>query len=164
MNTDDMDQLLSQLRRNARLPASQLAERLMMSQEAVEKLIAECEAEGIIRGYYPLINEDKCADKKVRAIIEVTVRPERDLGFDRIAGNLAKFNEVTDVTLVSGSYDLQLIVVGDSLQDVAGFVSTKLAPIDGVQSTRTHFVLMKYKEAGFQLEDNEEYDRLKITP
>jgi DNA-binding Lrp family transcriptional regulator len=94
----------------------------------------------------------------------VKVRPERDGGFNNIAKRLSKFPEIVSLYLVSGGYDLQLEVKGDTLQNVAEFVSRKLATIDGVISTATHFLLKKYKESGKILHDEDEYERLKITP
>ena len=161
---ENREKVLGQLQKNARITPEQLSERLMLSVEEVNEIIEKCENENIIRGYYALINEENYHLKRVRALIEVSVRPERDGGFDRIARNIAKFPEVTDVVLISGNYDLQLVVVGDSLNEVATFVAHKLAPLDGIQSTRTHFMLKKYKEAGFQFEDDEDYERLKVTP
>ena len=158
------EKILKLLQKNARLSSTCIAEMLMISEKEVESIIKECEEQNIIRGYYALINEDNLPKQRVRALIEVSVEPERDSGFERIARNISKFSEVTDVLLVSGNFDLQLIVVGDSLNEVANFVSRKLAPLDGIHSTRTHFMLKKYKEAGFQLEKDEEYERLKVTP
>ncbi len=158
------EKILELLQQNARLTASEISDRLNFDVDEIESTIKRCETENIIRGYYTLINEDNYHVKKVRALIEVSVRPERDGGFDRVARNIGKFSEVTDVMLISGNCDLQLIVVGESLNEVANFVAQKLAPLDGVLSTRTHFMLKKYKEAGFQFEDDEDYERLKITP
>ena len=158
------EKVLEQLQKSARLTPEQLSERLAISTDEVVAIIEKCEQENIIRGYYTLINEDNYHLQKVRALIEVSVRPERDGGFDRIARSIAKFSEVTDVMLISGNCDLQLIVVGESLNEVAYFIANKLAPLDGVQSTRTHFMLKKYKEAGFQFDDDEDYERLKVTP
>jgi DNA-binding Lrp family transcriptional regulator len=95
-------------------------------------------------------------------LIEVKVTPSRDGGFDRVARRIAKFPEVTDLCLLSGSYDLQLTVEGDSLQQVANFVAAKLATIDGVISTSTGFQLKKYKESGIIMQSDEEYERLKV--
>ena len=156
--------ILKLLQKDARLSSTSLAEMLAISKEEVDSIIKKYEDQNVIRGYYALINEGNLPKRRVRALIEVSVEPERDRGFDRIARNLSKFSEVSDVLLISGNFDLLLIVVGDTLNEVADFVSRKLAPLDGVQSTRTHFILKKYKEAGFQLEDDEEYERLKITP
>ncbi len=158
------EKILELLRKNARLTALDLSDRLNMDVDEIESIITQCETENIIRGYYTLINEDNYHVKKVRALIEVSIRPERDGGFDRIARNIGRFSEVTDVMLISGNCDLQLIVVGENLNDVANFVAQKLATLDGILSARTHFMLKKYKEAGFQFEDDEDYERLKITP
>ncbi len=164
MKSDNIEKVLGLLQQNARLTSEQLSERLAISVDEVDAIIVECEKTSVIRGYYTLVNEDNFDRQRVRAVIDVAVEPERDGGFDRIARNIAKFSEVTDVLLVSGNFDISLIVVGDSLQDVANFVSSKLAPLRGVRSTRTHFMLKKYKEAGFTFEDDEDYERLKITP
>ena len=158
------EKVLNLLQQDARLSSAAIAEMLAVSEQEVDAIIKKGEDEQIIRGYYALINESNLPKQRVRALIEVSVEPERDKGFDRIARNVSKFPEVSDVLLISGNFDLLLIVVGDSLNEVANFVSTKLAPLEGVQSTRTHFMLKKYKEAGFQLEGDEEYERLKITP
>ena len=158
------EKVLNLLRKNARLSSATIAEMLATSEKEVDLIIKKSEDQHVIRGYYALINEDNLPKQRVRALIEVSVEPERDTGFDHIARNISKFPEVSDVLLISGNFDLLLIVVGDSLNDVANFVSRKLAPLDGIHSTRTHFMLKKYKEAGFPLEDDEEYERLKITP
>ena len=158
------ENILELLQKNARLTTSQLSERLRIPEQEVTTLIKQCENEKIIHGYYALVNERKLGKQRVRALIEISLEPERDSGFDRLAQNLSKFPEVSDVMLVSGNFDLLLTLVGDSLNEVADFISRKLAPMKGVRSTRTHFMLKKYKEAGFQLEEDETYERLKITP
>jgi len=165
MNSADRKlKILDLLQKNARIPQREIADRLQLSEEEVTVLIAEMEADRTILGYHALVNQEALDTTAVRAIIEVQVRPERDGGFDRVARQLAKFDEVTDVTLVSGGYDLRLEVVGESLQEVALFVASKLAPLDGVRATATHFLLKKYKEAGFALHEDEDYERLKVTP
>ena len=161
---EKIEKVISLLQKNARLTVSELSERLMIPEKEITTIIKKCENENIIRGYYALVNERKLEKKRVRALIDISIEPERDSGFDRLAQNLSKFPEVSDLMLVSGNFDLQLIVVGDSLNEVADFVSRKLAPLKGVRSTTTHFMLKKYKEAGFQLEEDENYERLKITP
>lgn len=160
----EREQILALLQQNARLTSTEIADRLALEVEVVEAIIAAAEADRSICGYYTALAEDALSDNRVRAVIEVEVNPERDSGFDSTAKRLAKFPEVTDVLLVSGSYDLQLIVEGENLQDVANFVSSKLAPLQGIRATRTHFMLKKYKEAGFILEDDEDYERLSVTP
>lgn len=161
---NEREKVLALLQKNARLSAVEIAERLAMDAAAVEAIISECEAGRVIRGYYALVSEEAVGRDRVRAIIEVSIQPERNTGFDRIARNVSRFPEVRDVTLVSGNYDLQLIVEGDRLQDVADFVSSRLSPLDGIRSTRTHFILKKYKEAGFTYHDDEEHERLRVSP
>ena len=152
------------LRENAGLKPSEIAARLGCDEASVHARIAELEKDKIIIGNQTLLNEATLPACGVMAIIEVKVRPEREGGFDRIARRLGKFPEVTSLYLMSGGFDLQLVVRGDSLQEVAAFVSNKLATIDGVISTTTHFLLKKYKEAGILFEDDNEYERLKISP
>jgi len=168
MSTMDRQQLrqatLDLLRRNARIPAAAVAERLQTTPETIAELIREMEQDGTIIGYYALVNEEILESTAVRAIIEVQVQPQRDSGFDPVALKISKFPEVQTVHLVSGGYDLRLEVVGRSLHEVASFVASKLAPLDGVKATVTHFLLKKYKEAGFQLREDEAYERLKVVP
>mgnify|MGYP006293736615 CR=1 FL=1 len=152
------------LRRNGRLSTAQIAERAQLNADEVDAIIAACEHDGTIFGYHTLIDPEQLGQEEVRAIIEVSIEPERDRGFDCIARNISKFEQVADVTLVSGTFDLMLTVVGASLQEVAHFVATQLAPIDGVKHHTTHFVLKKYKEAGFCREIDEDHERLPITP
>ena len=129
--TDQMklEKILGLLQKNARLQAADIAERLILDVTEVEELIARCEKDGTIHGYHALVNPD-AMPPQVRALIEVSVQPQRDLGFDHIARNFSRFPEVVDVTLVSGTFDLMLTVVGDTLAEVANFVSSKLAPMD----------------------------------
>ena len=127
-------------------------------------IIAEGESSKAILGYYALVDENTTAGDRVRALIEVSVQPERNTGFDKIARSVSKFDNVTDVVLMSGNYDLLLIVEGDDLQEVANFVASRLSPMDGVRSTRTHFMLKKFKEAGFQYQVDEDHERLSVTP
>lgn len=156
--------ILRLLRQNARMRPEELADRLMVPAAEVERLIRELEADGTILGYYTLVDEERFEDAKVQAIIEVEVQPERDSGFDHVAMMISRFPEVRAVYLVSGGYDLRLEVAGESLQEVAFFVARKLACLEGVKGTATHFMLKKYKEAGFLLHEDEKYERLKIVP
>lgn len=158
------EQVLALLQKNARLSYAQLAERLQLAEAEVKSFVEQAEQDHLIHGYYAVVHDSAFKRPHVRALIEVNVQPERDTGFDRIARCLAKFPEVTDVTLVSGGYDLLLTVVGETLQEVADFVASKLAPMEGVRSTRTMFVLRKYKESGFEFEKEEQYERLRVTP
>ena len=165
MNHAELKQaILRLLRRNARMPAAEIAARLQATTEAVASAIAEMEADRTIMGYSTIVNEDKTGSAEVRAIIEVEVQPEREGGFDNVAMAISRFPEVHSVSLVSGRYDLRLEVAGDSLQDVARFVASKLASQEGVKATTTHFLLRKYKEAGVSLHEEDQYERLKVVP
>jgi DNA-binding Lrp family transcriptional regulator len=156
--------VLALLRKNARLRPGQIAERLDLNADEVISIISDAETSNTIRGYYAIIKDSAFTRHRVRALIEVRVNPSREGGFDPLARKLSKFAEVTDVILVSGDYDLLLTVEGDDLQQVADFVASKLATLDGVRGTRTHFMLKKYKEAGFLYEEDEDHERLKVTP
>ncbi len=158
------EKVLSLLRENARLTAADIALRVGLSAETVESIIRELEAAGVICGYTAILNESELEGTKVKALIEVKVTPQRDGGFDQAARRIARYPEVSSVYLVSGNFDLLVTVEGDSLQEVASFVSEKLSTIDGVLSTSTAFLLKKYKESGRILHHDEEYERLKICP
>ena len=152
------------LRENARLSAKEIAVRIGKEEKEVADTIKSLEEDGSIKGYQAIIVESILPELTVKAIIQVKVRPEREGGFDRIAKRLCRFPEVSSLYLVSGGYDLGLEVDGKTLQEVATFVSSKLATIDGIISTETHFLLKKYKVAGRILEDDDNYERLKVSP
>ena len=157
------EKILSLLRSNARLSAAEIAAELALAPDAVAAEIAAMEHDGVIRGYTAIVSDDAPgSDARVKALIEVKVTPNRDGGFDRVARRIAKFPEVTDLCLLSGSFDLLLTVEGNSLQQVANFVAAKLATIEGVTSTSTGFQLKRYKESGIIMQSDEEYERLKI--
>jgi DNA-binding Lrp family transcriptional regulator len=156
--------ILSLLKENARISLASLSVRTGLSEEDVALEIKKLESAGIIRGYTAILNENAENTTAVKAIIEVKVTPKREGGFDQVARRIANYPEVTDLMLVSGSFDLLLTVQGNSLNEVANFVASKLATIDGVISTSTSFMLRKYKESGRVMEDNDEYERLKICP
>ena len=157
------EKIISLLRANARMSAAEISTRLNLAETDVDAAMAEMEKTGVIRGYTAIVADDAPgAEKRVKALIEVKVTPNRDGGFDRVARRIAKFPEVTDLSLLSGSSDLQLTVEGESLQQVANFVAAKLATIEGVISTSTCFQLKKYKESGIIMQSDEEYERLKV--
>ena len=157
------DKIISILRSNGRIPFAELAKELGIAEKDAASMVSEMEKDGVIRGYAAIVTDEAPgSETRVKALIEVKVTPNRDGGFDRVARRIAKFPEVTDLSLLSGSYDLQLTVEGNSLQQVANFVSNKLATIDGVISTSTSFQLKRYKESGMIMQSDEEYERLKI--
>lgn len=151
-----MDKLLELLESNARLSVKQLAVMLGESEEAVEERIRGYEKDGTVLGYEALIDWDKTDREYVTAMIELRVAPERDRGFDRVAKRVSSFDEVKSVYLASGGFDLCLIVEGRTMRDVAFFVSAKLAPIEGVTSTATHFIMKKYKDRGVAAREAED--------
>ena len=161
-----MDPVLEILRHDARTTVEDIARMTALSPEDVADRIAGYEKQGVIRGYRALVNDDRLsgAADRVTAVIEVKVQPERDGGFDRIARRIGGFPEVVNMYLMSGKYDLLLFVEGDSLKKVASFVSQRLAPLEGILSTGTHFMLRTYKEDGVLMEDDPVDDRLQVTP
>lgn len=159
-----MDPLLKALHENAKLTPAQLAGLLNLSESEVAASIRAYETEGVILGYRTVLNEEKLGVDLVRAVIEVKITPERGGGFDRLAERLAKYTEVKSCYLMSGAYDLLVIVEGESLKEVAMFVSEKLATIQGVISTATHFMLKPYKEQGVLMKPERHEERLAVTP
>lgn len=157
------EKIIALLRSNGRMSFEEIAAELSVESSVVAAAVSEMEKDGVIRGYTAIVSDEAPgSENRVKALIEVKVTPSRDGGFDRVARRIAKFPEVTDLSLLSGSYDLLLTVEGASLQQVANFVSGKLATIDGVISTATSFQLKKYKESGMIMQSDEEYERLKI--
>lgn len=158
------EKILQAIDKNSKLTANDLAGMLSSTVEEVEQTVKELEEEGIICGYPTLINWDKTDCEKVTALIEVKVTPQRGQGFDKIAERIYKFDEVEAVYLMSGGFDLTVIIEGKSMKEVATFVSSKLAPMEAVLSTATHFVLKKYKDHGIPLEYKNNDERMLITP
>ena len=143
-----MEEILQLLKDNARLSSEDIAAMTKKTVEEVNQIIKKFEDEGVILKYSAILNPDKVSEnkEKVRAIIEIQVTPEREHGFDAIAERIYRFPEVKTVNLMSGGYDLQVILEGETIQEVAFFVARKLSTLNGVKSTKTHFVLKTYKE------------------
>lgn len=159
-----MDPLLKLLHENAALKTAQLAALLNTTEADVAARIKTYEADHVILGYRTVLNEEKLSRDIVRALIEVKITPERGGGFDRLAERIAKYNEVHSCYLMSGGYDLLVVVEGRNLREVASFVSEKLATIQGVLSTATHFMLRAYKEQGILMKHEQAEERLAVTP
>ena len=159
-----MDPLLKLLEEHALRTPADLAKMLDISPQEVTRRVKQYETDKVILGYKAVVNDDKVDTDLVKAVIEVKVQPEREGGFDRIAKRLAKFDEVTSLFLMSGGYDLLIFVEGHSLREVAQFVAEKLATLEGVTSTATHFMLKTYKEQGVLMETSDEVERLKVSP
>ena len=158
------EHLLNILERNAALSIDELAVRLNSDAESVRVALNELIADRKILGYRAILPEVCGPTRQVQAIIEVKVAPRREGGFDTPAKRIARFPEVTDLALVSGSCDLLVTVRGDSLQEVAAFIAEKLATIDGVMATATTFQLKQYKVSGRLLEDADRNERLAVCP
>ncbi|MBL67558.1 MAG: AsnC family transcriptional regulator [Verrucomicrobiales bacterium] len=159
-----MDELLKLLRENASLQPAQLAGLLNKSEEEVASRVAAYEEDDVILGYRTVLNEEKLGLDVVRAVIEVKITPEREGGFDRIALRISRFDEVQSCYLMSGGYDLLVIVEGTDLRAVSTFVSEKLATMTGVLSTATHFMLKPYKEFGVMMSSEYTDERLSVSP
>ena len=159
-----MDSLIRILRQNSAISRADLARQLGFTEAEVNARIAKMEADGTILGYHAVINSGKYDTEAVSAVIEVRVTPEREGGFDRIANRIAGFEEVESVYLMSGGYDLLVIVDGSNLREVASFVADKLSTIEAVQSCSTRFRLKTYKENGLMHALEEVPERLSVTP
>lgn len=159
-----MDELLQILKRDARTPLKDIAVMLGQTETEVRARIAELEATGVIRGYQALLNDELVNPDQVRAAIEVRMTPERGGGYDRVAKRIGRFPEVESVFLMSGGFDLLVFVKGDCLRTVAAFVNERLATIDGVLSTATHFTLKTYKDQGVLMKEETTDERLAVSP
>ncbi len=160
-----MDPILQLLEKDARLTAAEIARIVKKPLADVKKKIARYEKDGVILGYKAVINKEMVKDEncEVRALIEVKVMPQKDLGFDRVAERIFAFPEVSSCYLLSGSYDLLLVVEGRDLKTVSRFVAEKLSPMENVRGTVTHFLLKKYKENKILLKNKDEDRRLAIS-
>ncbi len=143
-----MEEILNLLRQNARLSAEDIAAMTKKTVAEVQSIIKKLEDDGVVLGYAAIINPEKdaVAKDKVLAEIQIQVQPQREHGFDAIADRIYRFPQVRSLYLMSGGYDLKVIIEGDNLREVAMFVSEKLSTLDGVRSTKTSFILKKYKE------------------
>ncbi|HEY3863033.1 MAG TPA: Lrp/AsnC family transcriptional regulator [Verrucomicrobiae bacterium] len=159
-----MDPILKLLQENGALRPAQLAGMLNMPEQEVAAKIKAFEESQVILGYRAVLNEEKIGLDTVRAVIEVKITPERGGGFDRLAERIAKYAEVRSCYLMSGGYDLLVVVEGANLRQVATFVTEKLATIHGVISTATHFMLKVYKEQGLLAQADVNEERLAISP
>jgi len=157
-----MDRILKVLEENARYTNEEIAVMLGMSSGEVAEKIRCMEQQGVIRGYKVIVDREKLSDEYVSALIELRVTPKRDLGFDEIAGKIAEYPEVEDVYLMSGGYDLALMISGRTFKDIALFVSQRLAVLDSVISTATHFVLSRYKEKGVPVHETPKDERRSV--
>ena len=158
------EQILTFLEKNSRIDPKELAILLGSDEVTIMNEIAKMEEEKVICGYHTLIDWEKVSDEKVTALIEVRVTPMRGQGFDSIAERIYNYPEVRSVYLISGAYDLMVILEGMTLKQVSGFVSDKLSTLDSVLSTATHFILKKYKDHGTIFTKKSKDERMLVTP
>ena len=159
-----MEEILSILDKEQRkISRAEIAQMLGISDEEVEKEISQLEKDNVIVGYKTIVNWDKTDREVVTALIEMKITPQRGEGFDKVAERIYKYPQVKSLYLMSGAYDLAITIEGKSMKEVALFVAEKLAPMDSVLSTATHFVLRKYKEEGIVFNDDEKDTRQVIT-
>ncbi|MBI3946202.1 MAG: Lrp/AsnC family transcriptional regulator [Armatimonadetes bacterium] len=161
---EELREILRILERDARATPEQIAAMIGGDAENVARVIADAEKSGTIGGYKSVIDWDRAGEEYVYAFIDVRVSPERASGFDDIARRIYRFPEVLSAHLVSGQHDLRVTVAGRTMKEVAYFVAEKLATIEQVQSTETHFVLKRYKEDGVIFEEREPDRRLAVAP
>jgi len=162
MQEKDLE-LLRILEDNSRLSATEIATMTNLTPTEVEVRVHALEATGVIRKYTTVINWELAGNGEVSSIIELKVNPERDFGYDRIAERLSRFRQVKTLRLMTGTYDLQLLVTGKNMQEVSRFVSEHVAPMDRIRETATHIIMKSYKENGNMLFEQQEAERLPYS-
>ena len=160
-----MDEILEILEKDGRASVEDIARMLKKKPEAIRQAIKKYEKDGAILKYKAVINKELVKDSNsyVRALIEVNIVPQKDVGFDKVAERIYSFPEVSSCYLISGTYDLLLIVEGKNIHEVSRFISEKLAPSENVRGSVTHFMLKKYKEDGIMLKHRKENERIAIS-
>ena len=164
MNSELREKILNTISKNSRYSTKELAAMLGSDETAVTNELKQMEQENVICGYPTLINWDKTDCEKVTALIEVKVTPQRDMGFNKVAERIYKFDEVESVYLMSGGFDFTVILEEKTMKEIAQFVSSKLSTLDSILNTATHFVLKKYKDYGMILDEKEKDERMLVTP
>jgi DNA-binding Lrp family transcriptional regulator len=159
-----MRDILAILEQNARATPEEIAEMTGLTPDEIRETIAQAERNRTIVKYKAIINWDHLGEEEVMALVEVRVTPQRDVGFDGIAKRIARFPEVRSLHLMSGDYDLSVLLVGRTIQELANFVAMKLAALEEVHGTTTHFLLRRFKEDGVILDGEETVKRLPLTP
>jgi len=159
-------EILDLLRENARYTAEDLAHMTDFTESEVGEIVAEFEDAGVITGYQAVVNWDAVDTdhERVRATVELNVALDRETNYSDIADRIAKFPAVTSLRLVSGDYDFDLTVEGDSMREVSHFISNKIAPIPEITQTVTHYIMESYKEQGMTFDDHDDDDRLSVSP
>lgn len=157
-------ELLDLLLENARYSTADLARMTDLDEDEVVATVEALESEGVIKGYQAVVDWNKVAEERVRASVELNVTLDRETSYGDIAERLAKFPQVTTLRLVSGDYDFEMVVEDDSMQEVSKFISDKVAPVPEITQTVTHYVMDTYKDRGIQMSDDDDDDRLSVSP
>lgn len=158
------EKILEAIEKNARIDLKDLSVMLDIGEAELANEISDMEKEKIICGYHTLINWDDTSEEKVTALIEVQVTPQRGLGFDKIAERMYNYSEVRAVYLMSGGFDFTVIIEEKTMKEVAQFVTERLAPLEAIRGTATHFILKKYKVHGTVLVESSKDERMLVTP
>lgn len=158
------EKILTFIEKNSRVDLRDLAILLGVDEQMVVNELEAMEAEHVICGYHTLIDWDKTDVEKVTAMIEVRVTPQRDMGFDKVAERIYNYPEVNSVYLISGGFDLMVTLEGKTLRDISTFVTDKLSTLDSVLSTKTNFILKKYKDHGTVMAEAPKDERMLMTP
>ena len=159
-----MKDIIAVLENNAKASPEEISELTGRDIQEIEEIIAVAERKKIILGYRAVVNRDLLYGEEVLALVEIRITPQYDVGFDGIAQRIARFPEVRSLQLVSGDFDLSVVVAGNSMQEVASFIAMKLAALEEVKGTTTHFLLKRYKEEGLILNQEEGKRRLPLSP
>ena len=157
------EKILNIIEKNSKIDTKELSVLVGEDEEAVKKNISDLEQKHVICGYHTVINWDKTNDERCSAVIEVSAKPERDVGYDAIAERIARFDEVTSLYLMSGKSEFLVTIEGKTMREIGDFVGQKLAPIEGVTSTVTCFMLKKYKVEGMRMEEEQLKDERQIV-
>ncbi len=161
---DEKDRsILLLLEENSRISPGEIALLVDLDEREVVERISAMEETGIIRNYTALIDWGRTGDGQIAAIVELKVSPERDYGYDKIAGRIARFRNVRSLRLVTGTYDLHLLVTGQSMHEIASFVAEEIAPMDGIRETATVIIMKSYKENGALFVERDEVERLPYS-
>ncbi len=158
------EKILHYIEKDGRIDLHDLAALVGAEEAEVMNALEEMEEKGVICGYHALINWDRVNVDKITALIEVRVTPQRGMGFDKVAEHIYHYNEVNALYLISGGFDFMLIIEGKTLKEVSEFVSSKLAPLESILSTKTNFILKKYKDYGTIMQESHKDERAMILP
>ena len=161
---DLSDEVVELLRENARYSVEDIARQTDSEPSEIEAIIDDLESEGVIKGYRAIVDREQLEDETIRAVVELNITLDRETSYDDVAERIAKFPNVESLHLVSGDFDFMMEVEGDSMSEVSGFISNKVAPVPEVTQTVTHYVMTTYKEQGIEFGDGSDDDRLSVSP